>query len=260
MTRRSPRFIVLLALLATLVAACGGGNTGPILTDPTAIITAALKSSEAAKSVHIEASVDGTVPVALTPGGAGTEVNLTGTTASVDVDIANAEAHATFSVPKVLGLAGELIQADGKTYLKTTLTGSKFKVLGADSSLPVDPTNMGGMIDTLGDFLLKPGVDPVKGEDVSCNGGTCYTIVVDLDATELAALVGTGASSLPVDVAGATLKLTLRVEQTLPNHLAGIAIEIGLSDGKSVAADLTFSKWDEPVTITAPPADQVDAG
>jgi len=259
MTRRSPRPIVLLALLATLVAACGG-NTGPILTDPTAIITAALKSAEAAKSVHIEATVDGTVPVVLTPGSPGTEVNLTGTTASVDADIAKGEAHATFSVPKVLGLAGELIQAGGKTYLKTTLTGSKFKVLGAGSSLPVDPTNMKGMIATLGDFLLKPGVHPVKGEDVSCNGGTCYTVVVDLDATALAALIGTGASSLPVDVAGATLKLTLRVEQSLPNHLAGIAIEIGLADGKSVAADLTFSKWDEPVTITAPPADQVQGG
>ena len=87
--------------------------------------------------------------------------------------------------------------------------------------LPVDPTNTSGMIDNLGDFLLKPGVDPVKGEDVSCGGKQCYTVVVDLTADELATLIGAGAASLPVDVAGATLKMTVKVEQEAPNHLAG---------------------------------------
>ncbi len=157
------------------------------------------------------------------------------------------------------GSPERLIQADGKTYLKTTLTGPKYKVVDAGSALPVDPTNTSGMIDNLGDFLLKPGVDPVKGEDVACGGKQCYTVVVDLTADELAALIGGGAASLPVDVAGATLKMTVKVEQEAPNHLAGISIALGLPGDKTLAVDLTFSKWDESVTITAPAADEIAA-
>ena len=53
--------------------------------------------------------------------------------------------------------------ADGTTYLRTTLTGSKFKVIADGASLPIDPTDTSGLIDTLGDFLLQPGVDPRQG-------------------------------------------------------------------------------------------------
>lgn len=260
MIRRFPSVLVLAAAVAILAAACGGGTAGPVLTDPTEIITAALKSTENAASVHIDATVDGVVPVALPGSSTATEVKLTGTTASADADLANGDARATFSVPAVLGLAGELIEADGSAYLKTTLTGPKYRVVDAGSALPVDPTNMSGLVDNLGDFLLKPGVDPVKGEDVSCGGKQCYTIVVDLTADELAAILGDGATGLPVDVTGATLKMTVRVEQEIPNHLAGISLTVGLPGDKTLNAELTFAKWDEPVTITAPPADQVDAG
>ncbi len=97
--------------------------SGPVLTDPTAIITAALTSTEAATSVHVDATVDGVVPVTLPGSSSATEVDLTGTTANADVDLKGGELRATFAVPAVLGLAGELIQADGTTYLKTTLTG-----------------------------------------------------------------------------------------------------------------------------------------
>lgn len=260
MIRRLPPVLVLAAAVALLASACGGGTAGPVLTDPTEIITAALKSTESATSVHIDATVDGVVPVALPGSSTATEVKLTGTTASADADLANGLARATFAVPAVLGLAGELISTDGTTYLKTTLTGPKFKVVDGGSALPVDPTNMSGLVDNLGDFLLKPGVDPVKGEDVSCGGKQCYTIIVDLTAEELAAILGDGATGLPVDVTGATLKLTVRVEQETPNHLAGISLTVGLPGDETLNAELTFSKWDEPVTITAPPADQVDAG
>jgi LppX_LprAFG lipoprotein len=260
MTRLRSSGLAFVAILALAVVACGGAPAGPVLTDPTEIITAALQASEGATSVHVDVTVDGVVPVTLPGGSSSTEVNLTGTTASADADLANGEAHATFSVPGVLGLAGELIQADGKTYVKSTLTGSKYRVVDAGSTLPVDPTNTTGMIDNLGDFLLKPGVDPVKGDDVACGSSQCYTINVDLTAEELASIVGDGASSLPVDLTGATLQMTIRVEQGAPNHLAGISITLGLPGDKTVNAEVTFSKWDEPVTITAPPADQIAVG
>lgn len=260
MTRRFSQVLVLATSFAILAAACGGNTSGPVLTDPTEIITAALKSTESAKSVHMEATVDGVVPVTIPGAGSATELDLTGTTATADADLASKAARATFSISAMFGLAGELIVADGKAYLKTTLTGPKYKIIDAGSSLPIDPTNTSGMIDNLGDFLLKPGVDPVKGEDVACGGKQCYTVVVDLTADELAALIGAGATNLPVDVAGATLKMTVKVEKDTPNHLAGISLTLGLPGDKTLSAELTFAKWDEPVTITAPPADQVSAG
>jgi hypothetical protein len=262
MSRRSsaPR-LVAFAIVAVVATACGGSAPlGPVLTDPVAIVTAALTSSEAATSVHVDAAVDGVVPVTLPGGGAATEVTLNSTTANADADLEAGEVRATFSVPGVLGLAGELIVADGTTYLKTTLTGSKFKVVDGGSSLPIDPSDTGGLIDTLGDFLLQPGVDPVKGEDVACGGTQCYTVVVDLTAEELAAILGEGASALPVDVDGASLQMTVRVEQTLPNHLAGLSIVVGLPSGETLNVEVTFSKWGEPVTITAPSPDEIDAG
>ena len=224
MTRRLTRFAVLLAIVAFAAAACGGKAAGPILTDPTAIITAALKSSEAAKSVHVDAdrgrrrAGDASRRIGVHPGRPdrhhrqrGCGPRQQGRPRSRSRSLVSSASPARSSRP------------DGKTYLKTTLTGPKYKVVDAGSALPVDPTNMTGLIDNLGDFLLKPGVDPVKGDDVSCGGGTCYTIVVDLDATELAALIGDGAAGLPVDIAGASLKMTLKVEQSLPNHLAGVS-------------------------------------
>ncbi len=261
MTRRSPASLIATLAVALLLTACGGNAPiGPVLTDPTAIITAALTSTGSSTSVHADAAVDGVVPVTLPGSTSATEVNLTGTTVNADVDLAAGEMRATFSVPAVLGLAGELIQADDATYLKTTLTGPKFKVVDGLTALAFDPTDTRGLIDNLGDFLLKPGVDPIKGEDVACGGTQCYTVVVDLDAQELATILGDGAADLPVDVAGSTLQMTLRVEQTLPNHLAGVSIVLGLPSSSSLTVDLTFSKWDEGVTIEAPAPDEIDAG
>ena len=260
MIRRQPAVLVLAATVAILVAACNGGSSAPPLTDPAEIVTAALRSTEAAKSVHVEIAVDGKAAVAL-PGGSGTgvPVNLTGTTASADIDIANAAAKVTFKVPALFGLAGELIVVDGKTYLKTTVTGPLYTESAAGTA-PLDPSNAKGMTDNLGDLLLKQGVVLVKGDDVACGTKQCYVVTADLTAEQLGS-AGTGAASgLPVDLTGASLKVTMRVEKDLPHHLAGVTAVLSMPSGSSVTAELAASKWDEPVSISAPPADQVKPG
>lgn len=257
MIRRLPPILVITCAVAILAAACNVGSTAPALTDPKEIVTAALKSTEAAKSVHLSVTVDGKATVSLQGGsGVGVPVNLTGTTAAADVDLAKSAAKATFAIPALLGFAGELIVVDGKTYLKTTLTGPLYQESAAGSA-PVDPSKTSGMIDNLGDLLLKDGVTLVKGDDVTCGSKQCYTVSADLTAQQLGT-TGTGAlGQLPVDLTGASLKLTVRVEKDLPHHLAGITAVLSMPDGTSVTAELTTSKWDEPVSISAPPADQV---
>jgi LppX/LprAFG-like lipoprotein len=258
MIRRLPLILGLAVSLA--VIACNSTPPGPALTDPTAIVTAALKATAAAKTVHVDLTVDGTASINLGLGGsAGTPIDVSGTTASADIDFARPAAKATFALKAGAQVSGELIAVDGTTYLKTSLTGPLY-VASPAGAQPVDPTQINGVIDNVGDLLLKEGITLVKGDDVACGSKQCYTVSADLTAAQLGTTgLGSGAG-LPVDLSGATLKLTVRVEKNLPYHLAGVTAVLSMSDGSKLTVDLTASKWDEPVTISAPPAGQVKQG
>jgi hypothetical protein len=255
MSRRTPAILAILAMLGLTLAACNGSAAGPALTDPTAIVTAALKSTEAAKSVHVDVTVDGTATIDL-GGGGGSPIDVSGTTASADIDLVAPAATATFSAKAGLQVSGELIAVGGTTYLKSSLTGPLY-VASAGSAQALDPSQLTGLIDNLGDLLLKEGITLVKGDDVACGSQQCYTVSANLSADQLGANGLGSAAGLPIDLAGATLALSVRVEKSLPYHLAGVTAVLSMADGSKLTVELTASKWDQPVTITAPPADQV---
>ncbi len=260
-TRRLGPLLGLLAAASIVMAACGTA-AAPSLTDPREIVTAAVRSAQAAKSVHVDATLDGSIKADLSgSGGSGAEISLTGTTAAADIDLMAGSADATFAVPALLGLSGELIQIGDTSYVKTTLTGDKFQSQKAIDSLPVNPTDSKSLVDSIGEALAQPGVDPVKGEDVACGSTQCYTVKIDLTPDEISKLGGDGAaaSALPIDLGAASLSLTIRVEKT-STRLAGLAATAAMGDQGSITLGLTFSKWDEGVTVSAPPADQVQSG
>lgn len=258
---RSPRRLAaalgLLTGVAIALSACSGSSL-PALTDPAEIITAALKSTEGAKSVHIDLTLDGSINADLTgEGGPAPSLPLTGTTASADVDMAAGKAHVTFAVPAFLNLNGELIQIGPTSYVKTSLSGPLYETQQAADSLPVDPTDAAGIFDDLGDFLLTEGVDPVKGDDVDCGGKRCYTVIIELSPDELAGLGAVpAAGDLPIDLGAASLAFTIRVEKDT-YHLAGIKTVASLGDAGSLTFDLAMSKWDQPMDISPPSADQI---
>lgn len=261
--RRLPAGLGLLTGLVLTLSACGGGPSLPVLTDPNEIITAALTSAEGAKSVHVDVTVDGSVRVDLLGTGNAASLSLAGTSASADLDMALGKARVTFAVPVVMNLNGELIQIGETSYLKSSQTGPQYQTFAATDSLPVDPTDASGLFDDVGDLLTADGVDAVKGDDVDCGGRQCYTVTAELSADELAAL-GAGRlptgdlpiDDLPVDVEVTSLALTLRVEKDT-YHLAGIGVIASLGEEGSLDLDLTMSKWDQPMDISPPPADQV---
>jgi hypothetical protein len=256
MVRRSHAAVAALATLSILISACNAVAPGPALTDPKAIVTAALTSTEAAKSVHLDLTVDGSATVALPGSTTGTPIDLRGTTASSDVDLAGSTAKATFSIASVIKVSGELIVVDGKVYAKTSLTGPLY-VESASSTAPVDPTRIKALLDELGALLLKDGSNLAKGDDIACGSKQCYTVTADLTAAQLGTVGAAPPTGLPIDLTGATVNLTLRVEKDLPYHLAGIVATLTAPNATSLKADLTASKWDQPVSIAAPPADQV---
>jgi hypothetical protein len=264
MTRQAPVAVATIAIgAALLLGACQ--SAPPALTDPREILAAAVTATSAAKTVRIDGSADGTVGLELVGFETPSAVELTGTTFSADLDLARGDARATFSAPGLLGLTGEIIVVDGTTYLKTTLTGALYRTLSNGGGIP-EPSGAAhaSILEGLTGLLARPELDPVKAEDVACGNATCYRVEIALSPADLAAL-GVGDLEAPTgppipiplpDLAAATIDLTVLVAQDT-TRLAGITANADLGANGAAAIDLTFSKWDEAVTISPPPPDQV---
>lgn len=261
------RRLALSFIAAAALAAAACQPSAPRLTDPTAILAAAASTTASATSVHIDVSADG--PIAVDPfgTGAGAEINLRGTTASADVDLAANELRATFASPNLMNIGGELIVADGSAYLKSTLTGPNYLQTTIPPPSASSPAPSAAALRGLADLLARADLQPVKGDDVPCAGGTCYTITINVTAEQLAALggpaIGGAIPSVPAipgvqlpDLSDASAELKILVEQA-STRLSGIDAVLHLGDVGDPHVTVTFTKWNEPVTIAAPPADQV---
>jgi len=123
---------------------------------------------------------------------------------------------------------------DGKTYLRTSFTGAKYRVTDA-GSLPLDPTSLRGVIHSLGALLAPTRGDAGQGGLTPRAGRrTCYSVTVDLTSAQLAALGRRPARLASRSTSPApSVALTVLVEQDLPNHLAGLngVITQGRRDG-----------------------------
>jgi hypothetical protein len=263
---RLTAFAALAVAASVALGACQAGPAAPTLTDPDAILAAAVTTTAAAKSVRIDATADGTVSLDLLGAGAPSTIELSGTTLSADLDLEAGDARMTFSAPNLLGLTGELIVVDGTSYLKTSLTGPLYQVQSTGSEVPVPSgAERASIVTDITEFLANPALDPVKGEDVACGNTTCYRVDITLTPEELAAL-GVGDLEAPAglpfpvaipDLSAATVTLGVLVAKDT-TRLAGLDGTLDLGGGAGVAnVKATFSKWDEAVSITAPPPDQV---
>jgi hypothetical protein len=264
-----PRLIALTvaaSLAALTVGACQTAPAQPELTDPKAILAAAITSTTAARTVRVAVTADGTVSLDLLGMGTPSPIELDGTTASADLDLEMGNARTTFSAPGLLGLTGELIALDGTSYLKSTLTGALYRVQPIGSDVPVPSGEARNtVLKGLTDLLADPRLTPVKGDDMPCGNTTCYRVDISLSPEDLAAL-GLGElqapTGLPIpipipDLSAASLDLNVLVAKDT-TRLTGLKVTADLGGGAGTATiDVAFSKWDEPVTITAPPADQL---
>jgi len=242
--------------------------SGPGLTDPKAILDATTARLAAARSVHITMDLDGTVSLGLFSPGAGSAAQplaLTGTHADGDIDLAAREASLAFEVPALLGLTGRLVELPDGTYLNSTLTGDGWITVGdAAAGLPTgEPLAQFANLRTL---LTDLGDSATKLDDASCQAGRCYQVRVWLTSTQARALVSLPSPGVPAQPSPpiahtpiadpATATIVAQVDrETL--RLAGALIHLDLGDGSALDLDLRFSAWDAPVSISAPPSDQL---
>lgn len=255
---------VIVASLA--VVACQSAPSASPLIDPREILRATVTTTAAAKTVRIDARVDGKVALDLLGSGAATPIELTGTTATADLDLVAGNGRTTFSAPGLLGVTGEAIVLDGTSYFKTTLTGTLYQVQPAPSA-PAQPSGSvrASILQGLTDLLASPRLQPVKGENAQCGNATCYRVDIALSGDDLQALGAGGGvslqSGLPIpiqlpDLTAATVNLTVLVAKDT-TRLTDVKAAIDLGADGAATVELTFSKWDEPVSVSAPPPDQL---
>ena len=154
MSRRDPaRSIIRTTVVAVLLAACQAAPV-TLLTDPAAILSAAAATTASATAVHIDVSGDGRLGLDALGTGVVTPIDLRGSTAAADLDLAGRKARTTFYLPGLLGVGGEVVAVDDVVYVKTTMTGPKYRVTSAGSGgaspAPSEGSPLKGLADLLG--------------------------------------------------------------------------------------------------------------
>ena len=282
---RRPRshldYAIAALILGALLAACGTGSSSPGatsgagLTDPKEILARSLTALNDAQTFHLVGSLTGTLEADLTNSGTDSAINLNGTSLTADADVPNERASLSISVPALFALKVDYLQIGSDTYSRNSLAGSSWThtSAAADASTPPSavptPRRIGGASPTPAapptpvaslDLVaqITAGLDnlpnpPTKGPDAACGLKTCYTIVLDVplnsgDDTGLGLPLPSGAS--------ASVALTLSIEQDTLLPVQAVAVIDGGANG-TFNLTLALSKFNAPVTISAPPADQV---
>lgn len=249
---------VLVPLLLWGAAACGSGSDTKAGKDKVAadsfgvdpggevkaadfakVLTDAMKST---KTSHLEMTM---------------KLSALEATASGDVDQTTTppEMAMTISMPMFGDQPMDMRLVDGKLYMNLgTMSGDNFYVidpndansqLGDMSSLTdsYNPEKLAGLYTDGAQKVVYVGEEKVDGASLQH-----YTLT--MDTTKLSNLQDLGSSVT------ATLPETIDYDMWLDsqNRLSKVAMDLGKDVG---TIDLTMSNWNEPVTIEAPPADQV---
>jgi len=247
--------------MTVVLAACGAGA----LSDPKEIITQGLDKTGAVKSFHVSVTVTGNV----TEPSSGTSIALDGTTLEGDV-ATSGSASLTFAVPTMLGLKGDVLVVDKKDlYVKSTLTGAKWShqampipspaASGASASPGAD---VAAMVAKLKEFLAKDGVVTKKLDDVTCGDRKCYHLQVTIPSSVMADSMASASpkpSLNPADIFGDALVLDLQFDQE-SLWLTSLSTSIDSAKVGTINLTVTLSAFNEAVTVTPPPADQVQEG
>jgi hypothetical protein len=274
----------------------GGGTNAPGASaafnpgDPNSIISAVIAGGPDTKSFHLKIEVDGTIKASglsglggETSSGLTGDLKLDGSNIEGDVDLANQAAHLAATVS--LGSSGstvtvpaDVILKDAALYYKIDLPGlssgkyTKSSVGDLSSSLTggavsvptVGPSGLAGVedqvaqirkaLDDAGATAKLVGVDKIGGQDAYH-----ITISVPLDLIN-SKIAGAAASAESTAAAGITIDsaaVDIWVYKS-GNRLAKIEIKAASSKIGNLDVVVTVTDYDKPVTITAPPASQVE--
>jgi hypothetical protein len=272
-------------------ASGASGATGPVAptvasnpNDPSSIITQVINGGSTVKSFHIKLTLSGTIKAAAfadagsASGGAlplTGDLKLDGTALEGDVDIANQAAHLALTVPPIAALGGvpitgDLILKDNNLYYKVSLLGPKYaktdlaslsslSPIAIPTSLPSPGASaMAGLTDEIAQIRAQLDAAGVKAtlvgvEKIGGKDANHINISVPLDKINAAiAAQASSAPGLTIDSASVDLWVYKDTNQIAQFEIKGASSTLGNLDFM-----LTVSAYDQPVTITAPAASDI---
>lgn len=280
MTRR---LLASIAALALLAVACSSTPAATPVADPATIIAQSLDAVGKAKTLHLRADVTGTIPFDMgsllgggstsspAPGASGPTMDLGGSYLDATVDIAGKQAQATVAVPPILGLKAELIQIGDTMYTRINLMGDTWEKSTStpapdESAAPSPSAGVDEMIAEVKKALQADGVKTEKLADEKCGDVDCYHVKITMPPSALSGAAGDTLGGLGLSspepgaspLIGGDLVVELWVQKS---DMRPAKLVIGTTtEGSTLAITMVMDKYDEAVTITAPPADQVTEG
>jgi hypothetical protein len=256
------------AALAFAFAACSsssGTPTAPPMTDPNLIITTSANGMVGVQTVHLEVAATGSINLSgLGSSGSalgGSAIKLDGSTVSGDVDIQKRALRISASLPTLMGLTADIIQVDGYQYMKYSLGGPKYTksdiellataAPGASMDISKTVDSLKSQLDAAGSKATLVGHDKIDGRDA-------YHISVTVPTSYINQQLGAlGSTTGGMTLDSASLDYWVYSDSTNP---AKIDLKASSASIGNVALTVTMTKYNQPVTITAPPASEIQAG
>ncbi len=248
----------------------GTSAVGSAQDDPAQLLSQAVQATTSATSFHFLATADGTLNLGEMMGN--TPLPISGTKAEGDVSVNPQAAQLTFAVPlgsAALSVSGGLIYPnDGSVYIKLALPMASaddlWHKISTGSSIPdltASPSpGTADMAAQIQDALTQSGAVLTNEGDTPCAAGTCTKLHLEVPAAALDSTVGAVvpmASAAPSAAAAAPIPVDILIDNatdridSLSTHIADT------STGTDLTVAIQLSAYDAPLTITAPPADQV---
>ncbi len=240
--------------------------------EPKQLLAQALQATSTATSFHFLVTADGTLNFGEMLGD--TPFPITGTKAEGDVSVTTQSAQLTFDIPLgAVSLTGGVIYPnDGSLYVKLALPNASSADLWHKIAMDSLPMGVGAspspgapdIAAKIEEALTASGATLTDEGDTPCGAGTCTKLHLELPASAINGRLGAlmpGESAAPSPVASAAAAAPIPVDILVDNATSRIdsltTHVVGVTEGTDVTVTIALSAYDVPVTVTAPPADQV---
>jgi hypothetical protein len=247
--------IALVAVLSLVLAACASTPpAAPALTDPKEIVAKGVTSLTAVKTFEFTGSFTGSVKVPQMGDFDLSTVKMAGA-----IDVPNKNLKFSLDAPTLLGTKIDAVVVGNTAYYK--VSGALAGMLGGTpdkytkSEVPTasdDPvaaaTDITKAVAEIQAALAKLPTPPTKAADEKCGDQDCYHVTMKLGAADLKALDPT--ASVNGDL---SFDIWTRKSDNRPAKLSFSATSVDMG-AFGMVLEL---KYDVPVSVAAPPADQI---
>ena len=189
--------------------------------------------------------------------GGGTPFPLDGSTITADVDVAGKKIAASLVVTM---FKADLLMTGDAVYVKAPLLGAtKWMKSSGGNSVTSVVTNPAQVISAMKRFLAQPGIAPAKQPNDKVGDQDCYKVTFTVPASMVTGALAAAGSAAPALPSGLTLgdvPVSAWVT-TSDQRLTKLALDLPLGSAGTISMTITLSKFDVPVTVSPPPADQI---